>query len=172
MAKEVSASATSEIENFRSQAQIVDYIVHRNLEDINHQESLRQPQPAGNCLNWVLGHLLFVYQQIFPLLGQDPVMGGGALDRYRRGSAPLVDPAEAVSWIELTAAWKEVARRVDAGLVGLSPETLDSPAPFSPSKNPNETVRSLLVLVFFHQAYHAGQAGLLRRLVGRNGTIA
>ena len=171
MATGVPAS-TTEVDIFRNQAQIVDYIVRRNMEDINHQESLHQPQPAGNCLNWVLGHLLFVYQQIFPLLGQRPVMGEGTLDRYRRGSAPLVDPTEAVSWTELREAWEEVTRRVDAGLVNLSPEILDSPAPFSPSKNPDETVRSLLALVFFHQAYHAGQAGLLRRLAGKKGAIA
>lgn len=172
MAETISTSAASGIEVLRGQAKIVANVIRLNLANINHQESLQQPQPAGNCLNWVLGHLIFVYQQIFPLLGQELVMGGGALDRYRRGSAPLTDTAEAVSWNELTAAWEEVVRRVDAGLAGLTPEKLDSPAPFSPSKNPDETVRSLLSLVCFHQAYHAGQLGVLRRLAGKKGAIA
>lgn len=165
-------AATSEIEVFLSQARTIDSVVRLNLEGINHEESLYQPQPAGNCLNWVLGHLLFVYQQVFPLLHQKPVMGGDALDRYRRGSAPLNGPSEAISWTELKTAWEEAVKRVDVGLSSLSPEMLDSPAPFSPSKKPDETVRSLLAMVFFHQAYHAGQAGLLRRIVGKKGAIA
>ena len=48
---------------------------------------------------------------------------------------------------------------------------LDRPAPHSPSGNPDETVRSLLTTVFFHQAYHAGQTALLRRIAGREGAI-
>jgi hypothetical protein len=120
----------------------------------------------------VLGHLLFVYQKIFPLLGQEPVMGGAALDRYRRGSGPLGDSSEAVPWADLLEAWQEAGKRIEAGLASLSPETLDSPAPFCPSNNPEETVRSLLAVIFFHQAYHSGQTGILRRLVGKKGAIA
>jgi hypothetical protein len=32
-------------------------------------------------------------------------------------------------------------------------------------------VRSLLATVAFHQAYHAGQTGTLRRVVGKSGAI-
>lgn len=171
MATAVSATM-AEIEIFRGQARIIDQVLRLNLAEINHEESLIQPRPAGNCMNWVLGHLIFVYQRIFPLLGQEPVIAGNTLDRYRRGSAPLDGPAEALPWRDLTAAWNEVVNRVDAGLAGLSAETLDSPAPYSPAGNPDETVRSLLGTVLFHQAYHTGQAGLLRRLVGKKGAIA
>jgi uncharacterized damage-inducible protein DinB len=48
---------------------------------------------------------------------------------------------------------------------------MDEPAPFSPTNNPKETVRSLLATVFFHQAYHVGQTGLLRRIAGKEGAI-
>jgi hypothetical protein len=48
---------------------------------------------------------------------------------------------------------------------------MDGPAPFSPSKNPKETLRSLLTTVLFHQAYHSGQTGLLRRIAGKEGAI-
>ncbi len=68
-------------------------------------------------------------------------------------------------------AWDEATRRIDAGLAGLAPEALDQPAPHSPGNNPNETVRSLLSVTFFHQAYHAGQTGILRRIAGKEGAI-
>lgn len=171
MAERISETA-SEIEVFRGQARAIDHVVCLNLAGITQQESLSQPPPAGNCLNWVLGHLLFVYQKVFPLLGQKPVVERAALDRYRRGSAPLNDSSEAIPWPDLLAAWQEAAKRIDAGLASLSPETLDSAAPFSPSNNPEETILSLLAVIFFHQAYHAGQTGILRRLAGKKGAIA
>ncbi len=72
---------------------------------------------------------------------------------------------------DLLAGFDEASRRFDAGLAGVNPETLDQLAPGSPSGNPNETVRSLLSTIAFHQAYHAGQTGLLRRLAGKEGAI-
>jgi hypothetical protein len=77
-----------------------------------------------------------------------------------------------VRFQELLAAFGKASERVDAGLAGLAPKKLDEPAPYSPTKNPRETVRSFLANISFHQAYHAGQTGLLRRIVGKPGAIA
>ncbi len=65
----------------------------------------------------------------------------------------------------------EAAERIGAGLAGLTSKALDAPAPPSPNNDPGETVRPLLALVFFHQAYHAGQTGILRRIAGKAGAI-
>jgi uncharacterized damage-inducible protein DinB len=161
----------SDTEVFRHQARTTHTVVRLNVEGLTQEESLIQPAGGGNCLNWVLGHLLWVYDEMLPLLGQVPAMGKKALARYARGSAPLQDPAEALDLGDLLAAWDEATQRVDAGLAGLTAAALDRPAPRNPSGNPNETIRSLLSTVFFHQAYHAGQTGLLRRTAGRKGAI-
>jgi len=47
---------------------------------------------------------------------------------------------------------------------------LDRPVK-SPTGNPNETVRTLLTTIMFHQAYHAGQTAVLRRIAGKEGAI-
>jgi hypothetical protein len=57
------------------------------------------------------------------------------------------------------------------GLAGLPPESMDRPAPFSPTGNPKETVGSLLAAFAFHEAYHVGQTGILRRVIGREGVV-
>jgi uncharacterized damage-inducible protein DinB len=93
------------------------------------------------------------------------------LARYDRGSPPIVDAAEARPLSELMTAWDECSRRVDTGLAALSAEVLASPAPLSPSGDPNETIGSLLSTISWHQAYHAGQTGILRRAAGREGAI-
>jgi len=170
----MSATVTTnvpEIDVLRSTAKMADFTLHANVEGISHEESLHQP-PSGNCLNWVVGHLACVYNNALPLLGQQPVGDKALLERYKRGSKPIVDGRDALNFHELMSVWDEAQKRVEAGLNTVTAERLDSAAPFSPSKNPNETVRSLLTTIFFHQAYHAGQTGLLRRLAGRTGAIA
>jgi uncharacterized damage-inducible protein DinB len=146
-------------------------VVSANVAGLTHEDSLIQPPGGGNCLNWVVGHLLAVYHHVLPLLGQTPVMSTDLLARYDRGSSPIVDAADARPLTELMTAWDECSRRIDAGLAALSQDMLDAPAPRSPSNDPNETIGSLLSTVAWHQAYHAGQTGLLRRAAGHTGAI-
>jgi uncharacterized damage-inducible protein DinB len=160
-----------ELELLRHQAHMAHVVVQLNVADLTHEDSLVQPPGGGNCLNWVVGHLLAIYHHVLPLLGQQPVMAQGVLARYDRGSPPIVDPADAHQLSELMAAWDECSRRVEAGLSALDPATLQRPAPRSPSNDPNETIGSLLSTISWHQAYHAGQTGLLRRAAGRQGAI-
>lgn len=129
-----------------------------------------RPEPAGNCLNWVVGHLVCVYNNALPLLGQEHVVDPATLARYDRGSDPIT-PAEAMEIGELMRIWDQAAPRVDAGLAALTPQVMAQPAPFSPSGDPDETVGSLVVTVLYHQAYHSGQTGVLRRVSGHEGAI-
>ena len=119
----------------------------------------------------MLAHLLSVYDGFLPLLKQEPVIGSGTLKRFARGAPPLENPADAIDFRRLQAAWNKASDRVDSGLARLDPEVLDQPVPNSPSGNPTRRVRSLITTVMFHQAYHAGQTGVLRRIAGREGAI-
>lgn len=131
------ADIATELQTFRDQARMADRVLRRNVDGVTHEESLRQPERGGNCLNWVVGHLVWVYAGALELLGQDPVLDRGSLARYARGAPPLESPAEARNFGELMAAWVEEADRVDAGLAALPAETLGRPAPHSPSGNPD-----------------------------------
>ncbi len=163
-------AVAGEIVVLREQVRIIHRVLHRNVDDLTQEDSLVQPQPAGNCLNWVVGHLLSTWNATLGVLGQEPVLPD-RLQRYQRGSETLRDPAEALPLNHLLAAWDDACARADAGLAAFPAERLDEPAPFSPRKDPNETMRSLLTLLIFHQAYHTGQASLLRRIAGKPGAI-
>jgi DinB family protein len=170
----MSAMATEsirEVQSFRYQAQLVHQVVRRNVEGITHEESLVQPEPAGNCLNWIVGHLVWAYAGALPLVRQAPMLDQSRLAQYARGGPPLTDRSQAVNFNELLAAWDEATRRMDAGLAGFPTEALNHPAPGSPTGNPDETIGSLLATIMFHQAYHVGQTAVLRRLIGRAGAI-
>lgn len=164
-----SVEVVNEIEIFRHHAHMIDQTIRLNLEGLTHDESLVKPQAGGNCLNWVLGHVIGVYNDMLPLVGQERLANDDAFQQYKRGSEPIHNGKEAMPLSELIKAWEAVAKRVDAGLPSV--RDLDAPVPFSPTNNPKETVRTLLTTIFFHQAYHSGQIGLLRRVAGKPGAI-
>ena len=58
-------AVSNEIEMLRHQTRVTQLVMRLNVEGISYEESLIQPQPAGNCLNWVIGHLVFAYELIF-----------------------------------------------------------------------------------------------------------
>ena len=153
---------------YRQMAGMIHRVVSLATQDISHEESLTQPGPNVNCMNWVLGHLIRVNDNVIRLVGQQPL---GGFERYERGGAPLKNGDDATDFKTLLQAWDESTRRINQGLSEITAERLDQAAPFSPSGNPNETVRSLLTTLFFHQSYHTGQLGMLRRFAGKPGAI-
>lgn len=153
------------------QARINHHVVKLQLDGITHAESLVRPAAGGNCLNWVVGHLLTVEELMLSLLEQQPVMPAGALARYERGAPPLTDSADVLDLARLLTAWDEAAPRIDAGFAAITDERFAALAGFSPTGDPNETVGSLLTALGWHQAFHAGQAAILRRLAGKPGAI-
>jgi uncharacterized damage-inducible protein DinB len=160
-----------EVDILKRQHQGVNRTVQVNLAGITHEESLIQPKPGGNCINWVLGHLLSIYNQALPLMGQKPVLDEPTIQRYARGSDAITNPGDARRFEELLAAWDETGRRVEAGLAGLTAEFLDQPPPPATPSEPGQKIRDVLGVLLFHQGYHAGQTGVLRRLVGKEGAI-
>ncbi len=165
------STTAAEIDFWRMQSRMTRDVVAANLDGLTHEDSLARPEPGGNRLNWVFGHLLWAYNNLLPMLGQQPVLDPRVLERYARGQRPLEDPADALDFQQLLQAWGEAVGRVDEGLGQVDPETLDRPVPKSPSGNPDETVRTLLTTLMFHQAYHAGQTAVLRRIAGKEGAI-
>jgi hypothetical protein len=162
----------STIDNLRYQGHLTQTVVRLNLDGMTHEDSLVQPHPAGNCSNWVIGHLLTIYTDALPLLGQKAVRPREELSHYARGAPPIKHPAEALPLEELKKGWDESCARFDAGLAALPEDRLTERVPNSPTNNPDETMGSLLATLLFHQAYHSGQLGVLRRIAGKPGAIS
>jgi hypothetical protein len=115
----MAAEHTGGVESIRYQASLVHRVVRTNVDGITHEESLRQPEPGGNCLNWVVGHLVWAYAGALPLVRQAPAVDKERLAQYARGGPPLTEPGQAMQFDELLAAWDESSRRMDRGLADL-----------------------------------------------------
>lgn len=139
-----------------------------NLAGVTHEESLVQPQPGGNCLNWIVGHILANRKRILALLGKDPVWNDQDAEPYQRGSEPLTDPAKAKNLDEMVAMLEASQESILAGLSEISNESLQAA---SPDEKLGDTVETMLAGLVFHEAYHVGETGILRRLLGHEGAI-
>jgi hypothetical protein len=160
-----------EIALLRHQAESIHRRVRSNLEGMTQAESLVNPEPAGNNANWVLGHLVKIYDRALVNMGEEPVMPEGALDRYVQGSPPLQDPAEALELMDLLKAWDESSERIDKALQSLSPEKMERQGQYYSRSRETTTLGRYLSVLMFHQAYHSGQLGLLRRIAGKEGAV-
>src|SRR5208283_3320690 len=62
--------------------------INRNLQDLSNEDTLVLPEGGGNCLNWVLGHVVSARGMVLMLAGTPPTLTGERLAPYRRGSHP------------------------------------------------------------------------------------
>ena len=83
---------------------------------------------------------------------------------YARGSDGLRDLSRARPLTEILADLRRTQERLLGRLGRLSDADLAEPVK-------DGTVGSQLAFLHFHEAYHAGQVGLLRRLLGKEGAI-
>ncbi len=150
----------------------ISYTFEVNLEGLSDDDALVQPAPGGNCVNWVAGHIVQARGGALALLGQACPFPADRYDRYRRGSPPIVDATDTVPLSTMKKDFAATAEPLKAGIAALASEFLVAKAPISPGGRDDETCGSLLVTLVFHESYHCGQLGVLRRLAGAKGAIA
>ncbi len=140
--------------------------LHLNVKDLSDQDALVQPAPDGNCLAWVVGHLVSSRDSALKLVGAGAFWDPESTKRYARGSAPVRGPGDGKPLAALLADFDLSQERLTAWLKS---------APDSAWTSPLEgwgTVAKGLFFLHFHEAYHIGQTGVLRRLAGKKGAIA
>lgn len=145
------------------------YVLERNLEGLSHEDSLRQPVPGGNCLNWVMGHIVQARNRTLKLVGAKPLFEFEKFAAYEWD--PVTSAEGALPFDELVENYKMLQEPLLEGIKGLREEDMAAKAQFGPTSDPDETVGSMLPKVAFHEAYHVGQTAMLRRLAGHPGAL-
>lgn len=141
--------------------------LHQNLAGLSHEDSLVQPE-AGNCLNWVLAHIVSSRNGMFAVMGREPYWPADVAARYARGSSPVSGPSDARPFDSLVQDFDRSQERLLADLGSMSEADLQR----SFDRGGRQmTVAEWLSFLHFHEAYHIGQTGILRRLAGKEGAI-
>ena len=149
------------------------FALNRNLNDLTHDDSVHIPEPDGNCINWVLGHVISARGMMLLLTGAGtPLLSEAEASVFQRGSAAMKSANGAVDLDKLKAALDESQKKLIPAIQALSDETLAGPVPEKFKRPPlSSTVGQALATLNYHEAYHNGQIGLLRRLAGKEGAI-
>ncbi|MCB2199229.1 DinB family protein [bacterium] len=136
-----------------------------NMRSISDEESRQRPEPAGNSINWLVGHLLLTRVMMLSFTPFEEKKLGEGLEIYNRGADAAYSPDELMSLDELKERFATTQEKLQEWMHGLKEEELKVQV------REDNTLEERLLFLNFHESYHVGQIGLLRRLVGRPGAI-
>jgi hypothetical protein len=144
-------------------------IIHMQTDGLAHADSLMQPPFRGNCLNWVLGHLLLNRNRALLVLGAAPAVAEAEVACYRTESEPVSCDGDGVWTLE--ALLDGLDRNQDRLAEALRGATPDDLAKELVIRERHTTVGQALFDLYFHDTYHTGQTELLRQLAGANDKV-
>ena len=144
-------------------------ILKAQTGDLTQEESLFQPPGGGNCINWLLGHIVTSRNQVLELVDRPPVWGKEERTRYAQGSPPITAPGPGVLEISrLLEGYEATQGPILEALAVMSNEELAVKVPWFGGELDKSGV---LGGFLFHEAYHLGQAALVRRLLGKPSAV-
>lgn len=152
-------------QNFISIYQNNHNVLHMQLKDVTHAESLIQPPYRGNCLNWVVGHILGIRDECLKQLGQPGLLTEAEKKMYGFGSEPITEGVPATELESLLERLDQSLGMVIDELNCLSPEEMEREARIWRGPVP---LREAIAFIQWHESYHTGQLEQLRQLAGKN----
>lgn len=140
-------------------------IVRSQTEGLTHADSLLQPQPAGNCLNWVMGHLVDNLAEILKNLGGTLPDNLLDLSKYGYNSEPIRGDGPGVHPLPvLLDSYEQLTHQITEQLAEMADPDFDAQVEFWQGKT---RLGYYAFFYFFHNSYHVGQLEQLRNLAGR-----
>ncbi len=137
-------------------------VTMRNLEGISDEEAGLAPEKGGSCINFVLGHMVVTREDILKLMEIPTLCSEDMVKQYSRGSTDTGNRSVKLEiLIKLYSTSQElIVKWIDE----LNGEELQK-------EQGDSTLMQELFEYYFHETYHAGQIGILRRLAGKPGVL-
>ncbi len=141
-------------------------VIHMQIKGLTHEDSLRQPPFRGNCLNWILGHIVVERDEALALLDVDPIWGKDEISLYQQNSDPITEDTRAKPFEQIVVAFDQSQEGLEKALKQLTGTDLDKP-----KADGEGTIGEGLAGLCWHEAYHTGQTEYLRQLTGVNDKV-
>lgn len=144
-----------------------NYVIKMQSEGLTHDDSLLQMPFRGNCLNWVVGHMIASRDHILRRLGQEPVWTKDVGKRYDFGSEPITSAEDTtvIHYDDMHSLLATQLERLEAGIDALTDEQLNE------ANERGQTLAEYIGFMGFHDSYHSGQTEYLRQLAGTDDQI-
>ncbi|MBD3170230.1 MAG: DUF664 domain-containing protein [candidate division Zixibacteria bacterium] len=129
------------------------------LRGFNDENSHTRPGDTGNSANFIFGHLVVHRIQIAKLLGIEFENPFPELFDYK---AKIRDSSTYPALSVIREVWDELNERVNDRIENLTGEELEADGPYEVKPFP-KTIGGCLCFLIFHEAYHIGQIGYIRK---------
>ncbi len=141
------------------------------LDGLSEDEWFWTPQPAVTHIAWQVGHLamaqygLILFRQRGRLPQDAELMPGSFRKAFAKGSTPSSNPEDYPNKEEIFSTFKRIYEQCMLELAGFDENGLDEPV--DPPHAAFATKFGALLFAGDHEMLHAGQIGLLRRLMNK-----
>jgi uncharacterized damage-inducible protein DinB len=142
-------------------------VVSRTLEGLSDEEVWQSPPGGGNPIGWILGHVAGYRTVMLRLLGS-PLPPQWEPRLFARG-AVRGDRASYPTRAAIESAWQATHAAMREAFAAATAAQLSAPAP---TELPGvRTVADQLAFGAFHESYHVGQMGYVRRQLGHSAVV-
>ena len=141
-------------------------VIERQTEGLTHADSMLQLPFRGNCLNWVLGHIIVSRDYMLSLANAEPLWDEARSAIYGARSEAMGADAESVDMGEILADLRRSQEHLSAAMAALDEEQLNAQV-----ENLDMSLRARLAFMAWHDSYHTGQTEYLRQLAGVNDKV-
>jgi uncharacterized damage-inducible protein DinB len=141
------------------------------LADIDYADWFRIPDGCPTNVAWQIGHLAMAQYGLclFRQRGRQEIdldlMSSAFRKQYSRGTTPSADPSHQPSAEEIRATFDRVHAQSLKELPTFTEESLSETVDMPYAAYPNKL--GCLLFCSHHELLHAGQIGLLRRILGK-----
>lgn len=132
------------------------------LAGVGRDAFVARPSPSTNSLVWIAGHLLQSRVRLRRMVGEEPEMPWPDIFGP---SGPLADPTRYPTSKALVERWRRETESLVRRLEALGPAELAQP-PQMRVPSHDGTLLGAIAFAAYHEAYHAGQMGYLRKWHG------
>lgn len=144
-----------------------NHVIKQKTAGLSHADSMLQLPFPGNCMNWILGHLLVYREQSIGVIDGVSQPDEGEFAKYGYGSEPMTDPAEAIPLETLLDRLDGASERMIGALKEMPASRLEE---FVDEERGATVAQRLHFYIVFHEAYHVGQLEPLYELALAKGS--
>ena len=137
------------------------WLINVLIDGLDNEDSLVQPPYEGNCLNWVLGHIISGRHTALKLLSGHLFWSQAEIDLYKTGAPPITSPEQALPLDKLVNDLELSQERIAAALEAMTESGLLEDGETERGVKP---IAQHLEGLHWHETYHVGQLELLAEL--------
>jgi len=141
-------------------------VIKLQTDGLSDADALIQPPFRGNCMNWIIGHILYFRSRILQTLGDTFHWSDMVIRLYQRESDPITGAADGI--LPLSLLLRDLESIQEPLIARLRQATPDELARVIGEVG---TVEDVVCRLVWHETYHLGQLELLRQLAGKNDKV-